>query len=113
RLDAPTSAFHPLSFILHPSPLAGAQRAWADGQDQRARTQRRLEEVTAALRRRVEHEERDLRMGRLEALAEFAAGAGHELNNPLAVILGRAQLLQARTLDPDASRSLRAIIVQV
>jgi putative nucleotidyltransferase with HDIG domain len=29
----------------------------------------------------------------LEALAEMAAGAAHELNNPLAVIVGRAQLL--------------------
>ncbi len=49
---------------------------------------------------------------RLEALAEFAAGAGHELNNPLAVILGRAQLLMGRTADPSAVRSLRAIIGQ-
>ena len=30
---------------------------------------------------------------KLEALAEFAAGAGHEINNPLATIIGRAQLL--------------------
>lgn len=30
---------------------------------------------------------------RLEALAEFAAGAGHEINNPLATIIGRAQQL--------------------
>jgi signal transduction histidine kinase len=30
---------------------------------------------------------------KLEALAEFAAGAGHEINNPLATIIGRAQQL--------------------
>ena len=47
-----------------------------------------------------------------DRLAEFAAGAGHELNNPLAVIQGRAQLLQARTADPAALRSLRAIVQQ-
>ncbi len=29
----------------------------------------------------------------LEAMAEFAAGAGHEINNPLASILGQTQLL--------------------
>ena len=47
-----------------------------------------------------------------DRLAEFAAGAGHELNNPLAVIQGRAQLLIARTGDPEAVRSLRAIVGQ-
>ena len=35
----------------------------------------------------------ELERAKLEALAEFAAGAGHEINNPLAVISGRAQLL--------------------
>lgn len=49
---------------------------------------------------------------RLDALAEFAAGAGHELNNPLAVIQGRAQLLLAHTADADDRRSLRAIMTQ-
>ena len=29
---------------------------------------------------------------KLAALAEFAAGAGHEINNPLTVIAGRAEL---------------------
>ena len=53
-----------------------------------------------------------LRDGKLNALAEFAAGAGHELNNPLAVIVGRAQLLLGRTTDPETSRSLRIILSQ-
>jgi signal transduction histidine kinase len=48
----------------------------------------------------------------LDALAQFAAGAGHELNNPLAVVVGRAQLLLAKAEDPEARRSLRAIIAQ-
>ena len=48
----------------------------------------------------------------LQALAQFAAGAGHELNNPLAVIMGRAQLLLARLEDPEIQRSLRIIISQ-
>src|SRR5262249_16270354 len=36
----------------------------------------------------------------------------HELNNPLAVIVGRAQLLLARETDAHASRSLRTILSQ-
>ena len=32
-----------------------------------------------------------LQTSKLSALAEFAAGAGHEINNPLAVISGQAQ----------------------
>src|SRR5262249_17749102 len=34
-----------------------------------------------------------LRTAKLNTLAEFAAGAGHEINNPLAVISGQAQYL--------------------
>ncbi|MEW4567210.1 ATP-binding protein [Tautonia sp. JC769] len=48
----------------------------------------------------------------LDAMAEFAAGAAHELNNPLAIIAGRAQLLQARTDDPEHRAALQTIIAQ-
>ncbi|MCJ7729855.1 MAG: HDOD domain-containing protein, partial [Sedimentisphaerales bacterium] len=40
------------------------------------------------------------------ALAEMAAGAAHELNNPLSVISGRAQLLAKSETDPDRKRIL-------
>ena len=43
---------------------------------------------------------------KLESLAEFAAGAGHEINNPVAVIYGRAQLLLAKETDPERRRAL-------
>jgi signal transduction histidine kinase len=46
--------------------------------------------------------QRALEVEKLEALAEFAAGAGHEINNPLTVISGRAQLLLRD--EPDAER---------
>jgi signal transduction histidine kinase len=53
-----------------------------------------------------------LRCAKLAGLAELAAGAGHEINNPLAIIAGNAQRL-LRT-EPDATRgeSLQAIIRQ-
>lgn len=49
---------------------------------------------------------------KLEALAEFAAGAGHEINNPLATIIGRAQLLLKDERDPQRRQMLQAIGAQ-
>ncbi len=49
---------------------------------------------------------------KLESLAEFAAGAGHEMNNPLAVISGRAQLWLRGETDPARRRELAAVHVQ-
>jgi signal transduction histidine kinase len=46
--------------------------------------------------------QRALEVEKLEAMAEFAAGAGHEINNPLTVISGRAQLLLRD--EPDVGR---------
>ncbi len=63
-------------------------------------------------RQQAEDDEARIRDRKLQALAEFAAGAGHELNNPLAVIVGRAQLLLGRTQDAETSRSLRIILGQ-
>ena len=49
---------------------------------------------------------------RLEALAEFAAGAGHEINNPLATIIGRAQQLLKEERDPQRRQMLQSIGAQ-
>ncbi len=43
---------------------------------------------------------------KLAAMAEFAAGAGHEINNPIAVIAGRAQLFLRDERDPERRREL-------
>ena len=49
---------------------------------------------------------------RLESLAEFAAGAGHELNNPVATIVGRVQLLLRDEADPARRQALETIAGQ-
>jgi len=46
---------------------------------------------------------------RMASLAEFAAGAGHEINNPLATISGRVQLLLREERDPERRRALATI----
>jgi signal transduction histidine kinase len=46
---------------------------------------------------------------KLEAMAELAAGAGHEINNPLAVIAGRAQLFLRSEEHPERRRELALV----
>ena len=46
---------------------------------------------------------------KLEAMAAFAGGAGHEINNPLTVISGRAQMLLHDEQDPQRRRELAHI----
>jgi signal transduction histidine kinase len=53
-----------------------------------------------------------LQKAKLDGLAELAAGAGHEINNPLAVISGNAQRLLRTEADLERGDSLRAIIRQ-
>jgi signal transduction histidine kinase len=64
------------------------------------------------VRGQADEQEVQARDAKLEALAEFAAGAGHELNNPLAVVVGRAQLLLGRATDSETARSLQIILAQ-
>ncbi|WP_417384373.1 two-component system sensor histidine kinase NtrB [Gimesia sp.] len=50
-----------------------------------------------------------LNTDKLEAMAEFAAGAGHEINNPVATIAGRVQMLLKQETDPERRQSLATI----
>jgi signal transduction histidine kinase len=86
--------------------------AWAGFVAAQGRSESENALLVEAVRRADERGDAPARDSMMEALAEFAAGAGHELNNPLAVIVGRAQLLRARLADPDSSRSLETIITQ-
>jgi signal transduction histidine kinase len=72
-----------------------------------------LERERDRLHQALEHqrhgEAERLRALKLNALAEFAAGAAHEINNPLAVISGQAQYLLGREGEPARQRALQTI----
>jgi signal transduction histidine kinase len=76
----------------------------------------RLEQELDLLHRTLEQQrarEADrLRTQKLTALAEFAGGAGHEINNPLAVISGQAQYLLGYETDAQRRKSLETIVGQ-
>lgn len=74
------------------------------------RTSEELMEVNRRLHRLQEER---LRVRSLGMIAEMAAGAAHELNNPLAIISGRAQILLAGAQDEGVRRSLELMTQQV
>ncbi len=78
---------------------ANAQAAARQLSEDLAETNRRLQQMQAEL----------LRSRTLSMIAEMAAGAGHELNSPLTVISGRAQMLAGGLEDPEAKRVLKTI----
>jgi signal transduction histidine kinase len=125
QLDAPTVALaedwqDPRQVSLLRDLLASA----AENRRLREGSLRRRVEADAdclhdALERQVVATEQRLRASKLAAMAEFAAGAGHEINNPLAVISGQAQYVLAHAahwFTPEAGdaprQSLQAIITQ-
>lgn len=65
------------------------------------------------VKKRLESEfKTTLETAKLEAIKEFAYGAGHEINNPLANISARAQTLLSEESDPERRRTLAAINAQ-
>ncbi|MHC4891453.1 MAG: HDOD domain-containing protein [Planctomycetota bacterium] len=74
-----------------------------------ANQQRFAEQFAQLLAKPKEAQPRIAAESSLNALAEMAAGAAHELNNPLSVISGRAQLLDKAEIDPEKKRILKQI----
>ncbi len=70
------------------------------------------EELLDLNRRCRAAEEQVVRVRSIAMVAEMAAGAAHELNNPLAVISGRAQMELGYALDPERRRAMEIIITQ-
>jgi putative nucleotidyltransferase with HDIG domain len=68
-----------------------------------------LAEVTRELQ--LAHED-NLQQQNVASLSEMAAGAAHEINNPLAIISGRAQQLAADEPRPERREMLQTIVRQ-
>ena len=66
-------------------------------------------ELRAALATVEESQQRIIRTERLRALGEMAGGVAHDFNNVLAVVVGRAQLMQRQIESPDLRRQLGII----
>lgn len=71
----------------------------------RRRADQLAEQLVIASRRLAETRKALAEAETLAAVGEMAAGAAHEINNPLTVISGRAQLLAGRKGDPDAAKT--------
>jgi putative nucleotidyltransferase with HDIG domain len=97
---------------LQAQELTGLAAAWqwALRTAQIREESRRLSEQLAQSNRELAANHAEVERGRLMiSIAEMAAGAAHEMNNPLAVIAGRAQLLASELLDPRQQNSAKLI----
>ena len=78
----------------------------------RAQSERMTEELLELNRRCRTAEAEAVRTRSMSMIAAMAAGGAHELNNPLAVISGRAQMRLAQCDDPETRRTLEIIVEQ-
>ncbi len=78
-------------------------------QEAREVAERRADSLRRAQQRIIEAERRAAHAEAMARLGEITAGAAHELNNPLAVIHGRAQILAERLPEGDHRDAARSI----
>lgn len=74
--------------------------------------EKEVEDLRSRLARGQHADGQRLREQKLTAIAELAGGAGHEINNPLAVISGQAQYLIKGEEDLNRAKALERIIAQ-
>lgn len=104
------SSQNPYHLILLPRMLRlAAESRRRNGVMHRLRLEEDVERYQQALDEQARTFEERVHQARLRGLAELAAGAGHEINNPLMVIVGHAQRLRAREADPERANALRTI----
>ncbi len=77
------------------------------------RLEERAERLSSALGRLRRMNHKLLQAERLAAVGQLAAGAAHEINNPLAIIYARAQLLELRACDEKTRADFRQMMAQI
>ncbi len=98
------------AFNFMSSSLARNQRVIAEKTDEIEAYNRELEvRVDARTRELRESQDRLVETSRMAAVAQMGAGLAHELNNPVAGILGMAQLGLAQGSDGNPGFALRSI----
>lgn len=106
----PGSAINPHEMPLLPNLLRMAAEARRrNGAALVLRLEERVDRLQHALTDMANTTNDRIREARLRGLAELAAGAGHEINNPLMVIAGHAQRLRQKETDPEREGVLRII----
>jgi len=90
---------------------AGAALAIAQAQKQEKQTLL-CEQLTQSSRQLDKAQRQLLEKRSLAAVGEMACGAAHEINNPLAVIVGRAQYLAGSESDEERRKTLQTIARQ-
>jgi putative nucleotidyltransferase with HDIG domain len=84
--------------------------AWAIRQTAKLAEQSRVSEELARTSRLLHETQTKLIQKRsMAAVGEMACGAAHEINNPLAVVVGRSELLASSEADAEKKATLQAI----
>ena len=78
--------------------------------DKAEQARRHVEELSHYIAEQERIREQFSQVEKMSALGELASGVAHDLNNTLAGILGRAQLMLRKTADPEVQRGLALII---
>jgi signal transduction histidine kinase len=113
NLSPPRDWKAPASMPLLPELLRlAAENRRLAAAEERASWQAAMDALHDACQRQYAGERQRLHDKKMRALAEFAAGAGHEINNPLAVISGQAQYLLLAEQEPARRKALQTIVGQ-